>query len=284
MNWKRNKIHLSKHQLRELQLKEVEILSHVINAIKKMGLTYYCVGGTAIGSVKYGGFVPWDDDIDIAMPRDDYMKFLLDGKKYLPSNLFISSCFTEKKYFGSVAKIRDINTSFFEINTAKHKICHGVFVDIFPIDGYKPLSKVERFKRKVHIGKISFFEGTFDSFSGFFKGLICAFLCMFKSLNKCCLYVEKMLMKNKYSDCEMVYNRLMIFDKSTFGIATKGVFEGLEVSLPANINAYLSLCFGDINDIPPIEKRIPHHFALLIDINTPYANFKYKKGRVIKRC
>lgn len=280
----KNQVKLDKEQLRQLQLKGVEILSYIIKAINDMKLTYYCVGGTALGAVKYNGFIPWDDDIDIAMPREDYMKFLLNGSKYLPDHLFVSSCFTEKKYYGSVAKIRDVNTSYFDVETARFPICHGIFVDIFPIDGFKPLSKKDTFIKKINKGKITFFERQNNKFSSKVKGFICSCFCLFKPLNKCCISSEKILMKNKIDHCSKVYNRIMTFDKALFEKPSTGVFEGLSVNLPSNVNDYLNICYGDIKKDPPIEKQYPHHFALLIDVNESYKKYKFKRGKVQKVC
>lgn len=280
---KSNQITLSKDELVALQQKGIEIFGHVIKAINEMKLTYYCVGGTAIGAKKYQGFIPWDDDIDIAMPREDYMKFLLNGHKYLPSHLFISSCFTEKNYFGSVAKVRDINTSYFDIETAKFDTCHGAFVDIFPIDGYASPTRFERFLKKIYQGRIEFAQKKNKSFGANIKGFFASLLCCFKSLNKCCQKREHLLMRYKIEDCEKVYNRIMVFDKNIFGKPSSGKFAGLDVLLPERLDDYLKICYGDINKEMPKDKQIPHHFALLIDLNTPYTNYVYSHGRMVKR-
>lgn len=273
---------LNKTELRSLQKKGCEILVYVISAIKKMGLTYYCVGGTALGAKKYSGFIPWDDDIDIAMPRDDYMKFIKEGNKYLPNHLFISSCFTEKNYFGSVAKIRDLNTAYFDVETSRFDICHGVFVDLFPIDGYVKPSFLDSIRVKFLKGKITYFEHQKSSFINSIKGFVCSILCFWKSLNSCCKSSEEILMKNKVENCDFVYNRIMTFDKNIFGKPIVGKFEGIDVNLPAQINDYLFLCYGDINKDIPTEKQIPHHFVLYIDLETSYSKFKYKKGKIIR--
>lgn len=281
---KKNIVVLSDEELRSLQKKGLEIFSYIIKALTAMNLTYYCVGGTAIGAVKYKGFVPWDDDIDIAMPRDDYMKFLLEGHKYLPSHLYISSCFTEKKYFGSVAKVRDIGTSYFDVPTAKFNICHGAFVDVFPIDGYLRSTKIEQLVKKINLGKIAFMQDLNLSLFAKLKAFLCFLFCLFKPLNRCALTVEKILMKNRIADSELIYNRIMIFRKEIFGSPIKGVFEGIQVNLPERIDDYLMQCFGDISKDIPENKKFPHHFAYLVDLSTSYTNYSYVgKGR-FKRC
>ena len=275
---------LSPSELRALQKTGLEIFKYVIKAINEMGLRYYCIGGTAIGAVKYSGFVPWDDDIDIAMPRDDYMKFIQNGKKFLPDHLFVSSMYTEKDCCCSITKVRDIRTSYFDIETARFNICHGAFIDIFPIDGYSPLSKCDLFKKKIYSGRIDYAQRINKSFSRKLKGFIYSLICLFKKPNKCSRRVDNILMKESYSKSTQVYNRLMVFDKEIFGNPIMGTFCGIDVCLPEKIDQYLFLCFGDISKSIPDEKQKPHHFTYLIDLSTPYTHYVFHKGRLIKRC
>lgn len=275
---------LNESELKSLQQKGLDILREVIQAINKMGLTYYCVGGTALGAVKYGGFIPWDDDIDIAMPREDYMLFLEKGSSYLPANLKICSCFTEPNNFSSLTKVRDENTAFFDIETAKYNVSHGIFIDIFPIDGYKKTTKYESFIKKILLGKIEFYKTTKKRFKIFLKTLICNLLCPFKSLNKCAISVERKLMKQSIDSSSQVFNRIMVFDKEIFGTPKFGKFDNLIVNLPQEVDEYLKICYGDIKLDPPIEKQIPHHFTALIDVKTSYKKYVYTRKGIRKVC
>ncbi len=271
---------LSKDELETLQKKCVEIFSFVIKAIKQMGLTYYCIGGTAIGSYKYKGFVPWDDDIDIAMPRADFMKFIEEGAKFLPQNLVISSCFNEKQNFFGVTKVRDSQTTFYDIETARFNVNHGVFIDIFPIDGYCKQTRFQKFKYRVLSGRIGYKQNNNKSFSQIIKGFVCSLLCFFSSPNRCRLKLEKMLMKKSIDESSYVFNRLMVFDKNIFGKPRVFKFHDLDVCLPEKTEEYLKICFGDITKDVEEEKKKQHHFAYMIDVNTPFANYEFKKGAV----
>ena len=84
--------------LRDAQMLMVEILEDVHNLCEKHGLKYFLDGGTLIGAVRHKGFIPWDDDIDIGMPREDYEKFIEIAKKELPDNLFLQTFETDKYY------------------------------------------------------------------------------------------------------------------------------------------------------------------------------------------
>ena len=273
---------MTNEDLLRLQEKEVEIFSQVINAINRMGLTYYCIGGTAIGAIKYHGFVPWDDDIDIALPRNDFMEFINKGQGYLPKNLFISSCYTEKEYFIGVAKVRDSDTSFFDIETENYNVNHGIFIDIFPIDIYVKPSFRKRFLTKILLGRISF-RNKNQPFVAKAKSFICSLLCFFKSPNKCRIKLDKMLMENSSKNSTKIFNREMVFERDVFGKPIEGVFSGLSVMLPEKIDEYLKMCFGDITKDVPLEKQISHHFASFISTKNPYKDYEYHHGQVRKK-
>jgi len=101
-----------------------------------MNLTYYISYGTLLGAIRHKGFIPWDDDIDVCMPRGDYDRFIKEGSEYLPENYFIQTMESDPKYALNFAKLRDSNTALFEKHVLDVDINHGVFIDIFPVDGY----------------------------------------------------------------------------------------------------------------------------------------------------
>lgn len=109
----------------------------------KLKLKYFVIGGTLIGAIRHNGFIPWDNDIDIAMPREDYEKFIKLGQKHLKKNLFIQTYKTDPNYLQNYTKIRDSNTTFIESNVKKHNINHGIFIDIFPLDTLYKFNKIK---------------------------------------------------------------------------------------------------------------------------------------------
>lgn len=127
----------------ELQKKEFELLKYFIDICGKLNLRYYLVCGSALGAAKYKGFIPWDDDIDVAMPRDDYEVFLEKGSAFLPSYLFIQNYRTDPEFPMMMTKLRNSNTTFIEEMLKNIKMNHGVYIDIFPLDGY-PKNKKEQ--------------------------------------------------------------------------------------------------------------------------------------------
>lgn len=129
-------------KLRALQLCELDILRAFAGVCERLGLRYYLVGGTLLGAVRHGGFIPWDDDIDVAMPREDYDRFARIAQAELGPDYFYQSPDTDPHYFLTYAKIRKKGTFFYEERFRDARFEQGVFIDIFPLDFCPPRGPV----------------------------------------------------------------------------------------------------------------------------------------------
>ena len=128
-------IHLNNEQLRQLQMIELEMLLEVDRICKKCGIKYNIIGGTLLGSVRHKGFIPWDDDADVAMLREEYEKFKKACKKELDTTRFYFQDFKNTKgYRWSYGKLRRKNTLFLREFQEHMPYEQGVFIDIFPVD------------------------------------------------------------------------------------------------------------------------------------------------------
>ena len=129
---------------------ELNIMDAIAYACEKLGLRYVIYAGSLLGAIRHKGFIPWDDDIDIIMPREDYEIFIAEAHKYLDSKFVIQHYINEKNTNVLWTKVRNKNTLFLENENKNLDICHGIFVDIFPFDKIKKgkfHSKVEYFRR-----------------------------------------------------------------------------------------------------------------------------------------
>lgn len=115
---------------------EVEILKEFLFACKVLNLQYYVIGGTLLGTVRHKGFIPWDDDIDVGMPRQDYNVFVREGQKHMNSRFFVQTHESDPEYLNGFAKVRDSGTTFIETSAKNAKINHGIYIDVFPLDDY----------------------------------------------------------------------------------------------------------------------------------------------------
>lgn len=120
--------------LQRLQQEELSILKQIAALCDKYQLRYYLLAGTLLGAVRHQGFIPWDDDIDIAMPRADFERFQQIAKTELPKELFLHYGTTDPNYYLPFMKIRREGTLFEEYAAPKKLRHQGIFVDIFPLD------------------------------------------------------------------------------------------------------------------------------------------------------
>lgn len=125
---------MEKRILNKLHKAETDILEEIVRVCNENNLEYFLVGGTLLGAVRHKGFIPWDDDLDIGMPREDYKKFLKIAPKELKDR-FILDCYkTNKRYWLSIAKVRLKHTEFLEGVLQEYPTEKGIWVDIFPLD------------------------------------------------------------------------------------------------------------------------------------------------------
>lgn len=273
---------ISKSDMDRLKSIELEIFKEFKKICEVNNLRYFAVAGTALGAVRHKGFIPWDDDIDVGMPREDYDVFLSIADKLLPEHLFLQHIGSEPNCPFNMAKIRDSRTTFIE-NSVRHlNMNHGVFIDIFPLDGYKK-GRISEFCFKIKNMLLT------DSVSKSFclkekrniKGEIFRVFSSVYCNNpaKAVLKREKLYRKHSYEKSDTVINysgawgKREIMPKEFFGKGSIGVFEGVEIMLPENADGYLTHMYGDYMTPPPVEKQVPHHDTAAFDLDKSYTQY-----------
>lgn len=264
---KKNKpIELSAEDLQILKKIELDIFRDVIRVCDILKIDYYCVGGTALGAVKYKGFIPWDDDIDIAMKRSDFDTFISEAPKYLKEYYFVQSFENDKKYLSTMIKVRDSRTTFDEISTSNLGIKGGVFLDIFPIDNTFD-SKAKIIKNKYNYALL---DASTDKsvYYSTIKSMVIDFISIFDFRTKERIMRDCVDLLKNNKDSNTVYCRIANYDKSIFDNYTIMKFEGIDVKVPKEINKYLEQAYGDISKDPEKDKQIAHHFVYSFDVES----------------
>ena len=129
--------------LRGIQLTQVEILLEFDRICKKHNLSYVLWAGSMLGAVRHKGFIPWDDDIDVALIRKDYERFLEICKTELDSSYFLQNNETEAEHVHLFSRLRKNDTYFDNEKYKKRNTHHGIFIDVFPLDNVMPNTLVE---------------------------------------------------------------------------------------------------------------------------------------------
>lgn len=268
-----------KDELREVHKISMEILCDVIELCKKHNLKYFAIAGTALGTVKYKGFIPWDDDIDIGMLREDYNKFIEIAKKELPKKLFLQNFHTEYDTPFYYSKIRNKETKFIEKYYDKLNINKGIFIDIFPIDNIpdnKILQNIQYIKSKIISNifistSISEISSNNKSSKYMIKKLIRKFMNkIFKNANKEKIFymLEKELTKYNKKKTKRIgrVNENEIIKINYIYPLKQLEFEGIKINVPGNYHEYLKNRFGDYMKTPKEEDKRNHN-PLKIKVN-----------------
>lgn len=267
--------------LRKLQLKELDTLVYFKEFCNKNNLLFYLCGGCCIGSLRTGGFIPWDDDIDILMPRDDYEKLykLWDNDKHERFKLLRTD---EKIFTGNIfTTIVDTETTCVKANQAHLDIPFGIMMDIFPIDGC-PKGKFKRTMQKLNAMIYSLFLAQIvpENHGGIMalgSKLLLSIVRSPKAREKKWRNAERRMSKYKIADCEYitelcegVHSMQPEYPKEWFESVVYREFEGLQMPIPVGYDPYLKKAFGDYMKLPPEDKQKPHHDMILVDTERSY--------------
>ena len=230
----------------------------------KHGINYTLEGGTLLGAKKYKGFVPWDDDIDVAMLREDYEKFLNVAKSELKSEFFLQNCDSDANFPLNYSKLRLNGTKCVQANYEFLDIHHGLFMDIFPYD-YSTIKTHRKKLRKIgaYNGAKMLKMGLLNSKISFPKKVVYKFLssCSLKTLNK---KIQKIIKGKKskwvYNYCNPLY-RDNPMPVSSFKEYTRLEFMSKSFLVIKDYEAWLEENFGKnyMESEPNIETRGPSH-------------------------
>ena len=263
-------------RLRELQLEELKLLHMFADLCESYGLRYFLLGGTLLGAVRHGGFIPWDDDVDVCMPREDYDKLMAVVEDALPAPYRFKCAENDNAYRYCWARIQSpaMRIINYSANIPREE---ESWIDIIPLDGL-PEKKIELALHKARLAslrallQISQYDEIVDqkrkrSFLGrlavraagwrIWRGV--------HDYHKYLMLIQKELKKYPYDGSNVIINYMAafgfkeIFRKSWFDKVSALTFEDRKFDVPGNYDMVLKTIYGDYMTLPPESDRNKHN-------------------------
>lgn len=268
-----------------LQEKSLEIFKYFQKICKENNLRYWVGGGTLIGALRHQGFIPWDDDIDVFMPRPDYEKFYAIWNQVGDlSHYALCRTTKEKNIHQTDMQLVDLTTTFINRHSRNEDILHGVSVDIMPFEGC-PENPIARGFQIYHSILYSIFnvQRLPDHQGGLLRFATSIVLNAVKSPSlryKIWSRHEKKMAKYDFDSAKTVKETITSF-RALFYPHPRADFETMEVpfedilvSIPVGYDAYLRRIFGDYMQWPPEEGRVAKHDVVYANLNEPFEQYK----------
>lgn len=267
---------LTPEEFRKMQLLQLDMLVELDRVCRANNIKYTIFAGTLLGAVRHKGYIPWDDDADIAMLRKEYEKFKRVANQLNPEICFFQDNETDPEYRWGYGKLRRTGTKYVRVGQEHIKCKTGVFIDIFPMDDI-PQNTVGQVINDVYccaLRKILWSEvGKYSDSVGIFKKTL------FKFLSKIppeAVYKRHKRMTNKSRNNSNNKVRTLFFPafgtlymkhpiRKRYGMPKKWFkdvaeyeFEGKKFYGPKDYDGFLKYMYGDYMTLPPVEQRYPH--------------------------
>lgn len=268
-------------QLNPIQKNLLEIFKWFDAFCRLNGLRYYAIGGTLLGALRHQGFIPWDDDLDVGMPRKDYETFRLLMEGYKGRYLYESVYSTADDFCYTMGKLYDTHTTLVE--QRRKTIKRGLYIDIFPIDGL--CNSAEDAHRSYHHIKwrLAFHEAMVTCTRkgrSFLKNsfiqcvhLLPHFLVDTRNLR---LKIDQKCAAHDFDSYAYGGNLLgtkfegEVVPLKWFGKAKETIFEDMMIFIPEDSESYLQHIYGNWQKIPPKDKQVTAHDFVSCDLNKSY--------------
>lgn len=274
--------------VRQLQLKLLEIFLYFKKICEENNLTYWCGGGTMLGAVRHKGFIPWDDDLDVFLPRKDYERLYEIWDQVADTSHYVLVRTDEKvNYHHAAMNLVDVRTTYVNRHSVNEDIYHGIYIDVIPFEGC-PSSKVERALQIYHSIMFSVFnvQRLPDNQGSFLRlptkillSLVRSSQSRYKIWKK---HQDKMTqydfftakyVKETVSSFKGLFR---LYDRDIFN-TVDAVFEGYMVKIPAGYDYYMKCIYGDYMSLPKdisIDMSSRYEVIKFIDLNEPYTKYR----------
>jgi lipopolysaccharide cholinephosphotransferase len=271
-------------QIQQVWQVEQEILDAIHQVCTAHNLRYSLAYGTLIGAIRHGGFIPWDDDIDLVMPREDYEKLVSIWNDAAPAGYIMQNVQNSPDYTNNFAKIRKNHTTFLQNESEREKQYHkGIFVDIFPGDRVASGKLTNKLQYIACAVDLLFCRG-FSSGSGGMVGAIeRLLLALPKGMRPGLRNASEKIIQNwnGKNDKKLFFPSTIEYAKHYYSadlFENMGTitFCGKEYSCVADPDAFLRADYGDYMQLPPEEERMWKHHPIIIDLEHNYEEIVYQ--------
>lgn len=277
--------------IRDVQQKlwetEMEILDVIHGICKKNNLRYSLAFGSLLGAIRHGGFIPWDDDIDIMMPREDYEKLISIWCSEAPEGYILQNKDTHSDYSQNFTKIKKDHTTFLESEFGKTANYHkGIFVDIGPCDRVAP-GRLGRLYQYVACAVNLLYSRNYSSGSKGIRGFVERTLLKLPEGLKSRIRRRTEKIKRKWNgnkNCpyfatEIISDCKRYFPADLFDEIKEIKFENRNYCIAGKADEFLKIRYGDYMQLPPEEERVWKHRPMIIDFEHNYEEL-VKEGKV----
>lgn len=239
-------------ELRRLQMRMLDILIAVDEICRRHDIPYWIEGGTLLGAVRHGGFIPWDDDLDIALMKQDYHKLLGYLEKELPTCYKLQTHKTDRSYYLAFAKIRETNSIIEEVGEYDNfYIYRGIYIDIFPVEPVFPfLSKISSY--------LTYLLRSAATSKRWGKQLLVGVLFILSRWSNSIFRLFGMIKASSMFSVSYGSYFPWRCKKDVFFPLSEIVFENHRFKAPHQIDAYLRSVYGNYMELPEEDKRGKH--------------------------
>jgi lipopolysaccharide cholinephosphotransferase len=272
--------------LREIQLFELKMLKDVAKVCEENDIQYFLSSGTLLGAVRHGGFIPWDDDIDVYMPLPDYRKFLKIGQKLLDESYgniyFVQNYRTEKNYHEMWTQIRTNNTTSMPVSCKKYDIHFGMCLDIFPLVGCSnDLKKQEKQKKALQLNRLLLADKYIIAVNQPMTWKMKVLYTIPRSIRRwiCKLNERRFMLDLDSHDYAVTvwYKIPAVYPKDVFSKTIRIKFEDDEFDTMIEYDQYLTILYGDYMKLPDEKDRGTHELTLgniIVDLENDYTTYR----------
>ena len=273
---------------------ELQLLNELLRVCDKHNIRVYVYAGTLLGAVRHGGFIPWDDDADVCLLHDDYVKLCEVATTEFKDPYFFQNALTDRKYFFRYARLRKSDTTGLIIGQESPDYNNGIFLDVFILNGLtdnKFLLKKQLFEMKItwklcrayiaDLSQKSFYKRPFIWFAQFVEKILFKYEWLVELNSK----VQGRYDYSAKKVALMTHGKKMMSEywcaKEDFGEPDYMQFENLMVPVPSNYKTFLNNAYGDYMEFPPLEERGKWHDNVIVFApDIPYKEYllKNRKG------